>query len=364
MSRRSSLALTLLLALCAGTVAAQQTNGANGALDLNGSSAMGSAPYSVMIEQPNALQIGVVGLADQPFVLLAGAMTDIGNTIYSTGQIDVGPTPTVVLDGISGPFYPYFANTGPTGSKVITVPVPSGSVTLGTPLASLQALVVDPTSGPFNLSFTAASEFGFVANAGANALPIADAGVSSFANGLACVSLDGTGSSDPEGMGLSYSWTQISGTTVTLSSSTSATPSFVAPTGPESLVFELIVNDGVQDSLPATVYIAVQTPVATVSFANDVLPIYQGGGCTGCHGSAGGLTISGTAAQLYAEFTDPANASGNRIDVCDPASSLILTKPSSFGTYASSHSTNIFSSTAAANYITVITWITEGAQFN
>ena len=44
------------------------------------------------------------------------------------------------------------------------------------------------------------------------------------------VTLDGTGSSDPDGDTLTYSWTQTSGTTVTLSDATITNPTFVAPT--------------------------------------------------------------------------------------------------------------------------------------
>ena len=57
------------------------------------------------------------------------------------------------------------------------------------------------------------------------------------------VTLDATAS---EGSGLTYSWEQLSGTTVTLSSSTTAQPVFIAHdvTSPETLSFRVTVQDG------------------------------------------------------------------------------------------------------------------------
>jgi len=80
-----------------------------------------------------------------------------------------------------------------------------------------------------------------------NQPPIAQAGASQTVASASKVRLDGTGSSDPEGLPLSYRWIQTSGPTVQLSSATSATPTFTAPIAPAGgntiLVFELTVTD-------------------------------------------------------------------------------------------------------------------------
>lgn len=60
------------------------------------------------------------------------------------------------------------------------------------------------------------------------------------------------------------SWTQTAGTSVTLSSADTATPSFTAPTVTEetSLTFEVTVDDGVNAALTDTVDVAIFVPTA------------------------------------------------------------------------------------------------------
>jgi hypothetical protein len=80
-----------------------------------------------------------------------------------------------------------------------------------------------------------------------NAPPTASAGPDQTVNEGVTVTLNGSGSSDPDnGIG-SYLWTQTGGAAVTLSSSTSAQPTFRAPnvgSGGTSLTFQLTVIDG------------------------------------------------------------------------------------------------------------------------
>jgi len=89
--------------------------------------------------------------------------------------------------------------------------------------------------------------------------PIANAGASQTVTQGSTVSLDGTGSFSPNGANIvSYSWVQTSGTPVSLTGASTATPTFTAPTAATSLVFSLTVTDSNGAvSTPATVTVTV-----------------------------------------------------------------------------------------------------------
>jgi len=97
-------------------------------------------------------------------------------------------------------------------------------------------------------------------------------------------------------------------------------------------------------------------PPAGLSYATDIKPIWAARSCTGCHGSSGGLTLSGTTAASYAELM------AGRVSTASPSTSLILTKPLTGG--VSHGGGKSFASTSDADYQKILTWITEGAKNN
>ncbi len=94
-----------------------------------------------------------------------------------------------------------------------------------------------------------------------NQAPVADAGPDQSANTNALVTLDGSGSRDPdEDYPLTYRWTQSGGPPVTLSAVDVVSPTFVAPSDPAVLTFTLTVTDslGLAAPTPDTVVVVVR----------------------------------------------------------------------------------------------------------
>jgi len=113
-------------------------------------------------------------------------------------------------------------------------------------------------------------------NQSANTAPVANAGSDQSVQHTQFVTLDGTSSSDADSDSLTYFWTQTSGTSITLSSSTASQPTFAAPTlsvgvSSSTLVFSLIVNDGTENSSADTVSIFITKSITDPTTDKDVI---------------------------------------------------------------------------------------------
>ena len=95
-----------------------------------------------------------------------------------------------------------------------------------------------------------------------NGAPTANAGIDHTVNGGTLVTLDGGGSTDPEGLPLTYQWVQTAGTLVPLTNPTTAQATFTAPysAGPLVLEFTLTVSDDYGAQAADTVTVTVPTP--------------------------------------------------------------------------------------------------------
>jgi hypothetical protein len=93
---------------------------------------------------------------------------------------------------------------------------------------------------------TPSSGLTFDGNDAGNSAPVARIGAVTVQLAGQTVTLDGSGSSDPDGDSLTYLWSQTQGEPVSLGDTSSRTLSFVAPevTQPTSFTFELTVTDG------------------------------------------------------------------------------------------------------------------------
>lgn len=88
------------------------------------------------------------------------------------------------------------------------------------------------------------------------------------------VTLDATGSIDPEGAPLQFSWSQVSGPFTVLANPSTVKPTFT-PVTTGDYVFQVIVSDGAQQSFPVRVFIQIRPsagyvmPFVTAQLAND-----------------------------------------------------------------------------------------------
>ena len=152
------------------------------------------------------------------------------------------------------------------------------------------------------------------AHAQTNTAPTANAGADQSVTTGTEVTLDGSGSSDPDtGDTWTYAWTQTSGTDVTLSDTVAEMPTFTAPDSAAVLVFTLTVTDVAGATNTDTVTITVN-PVAdtTPPGVRFVAPR------TGVVGVAQEHNITFTEAVTGLEVGD-FNASGATVDSIDPA---------------------------------------------
>ena len=164
-----------------------------------------------------------------------------------------------------------------------------------------------------------------------NQEPTADAGSDQTVNEGASVSLDATGSSDPDGDALSYSWTQTDGPSVTLSDASTATPTFTAPAvqSDTTLTFEVTASDGNGGSATDTVSVTVQnTGESDLSTAVSLTPTEATAGPDGeatydvvvedVDGGVGAYTMTvsiGDTATAHIADVEPAHANGETTDV-------------------------------------------------
>jgi hypothetical protein len=113
------------------------------------------------------------------------------------------------------------------------------------------------------------------------------------------------------------------------------------------------------------------TPPKRVSLTQDVVPIFTRRGCINCHSGngpgrdLGGLTLNSSAQVAYRELTQEvsANFKAVRVNLQEPAKSLVLTMPS-VEVPADVHPTATFASTADPDYRLILGWIQQGAALN
>jgi hypothetical protein len=103
-----------------------------------------------------------------------------------------------------------------------------------------------------------------------------------------------------------------------------------------------------------------------VSFATQIVPLFETRGCVACHSGngpgkdLGGLQLDGGIPKIYSELVQE---SPLRVQVAMPEKSLVLTMPSAENP-PDAHPVVAFASASDPDYLRLLVWIREGAKNN
>jgi hypothetical protein len=190
----------------------------------------------------------------------------------------VGAGTTVQLNGLasSDPNVPAQTLTF-LWAQTNGTPVTLSSTTSATPTFKAPTPFPAGTSLTFQLTVTNTSGLSnstsVLINVNPVGAPIANAGTSLAVQPNTLVTLNGSLSSDPAGLPLTYQWTQVGGNLVALTGATTVKPTFTAPSAiPQTLTFQLVVSNGFVASAGSVVTINV-IGVDTITFTNVVYRI-------------------------------------------------------------------------------------------
>ena len=224
------------------------------ALRLNGNS-LTSLPEDVFDGLTDLRLLHLTSNTGSPFTFTAEVEQTQANLAHVT-VTDAAPFDMAVSLSVTGGTLSATSVVVPAGSSespaVTVTPSGDGPVTVSVTAASL------PTSGA-TIGGVTFSHDGIQTGLGAaTQAPEANAGADQTVHTGATVTLDASGSSDPDTSDtLSYNWKQTAGTTVTLSSTTVSGPTFKAPSSAATLTFRVTVMDGRGGSDTDTVDITV-----------------------------------------------------------------------------------------------------------
>ena len=243
--------------------------------------AMGQQPVTLSFQLVVTNGIEMFSIEDSVNVVVTPALNQAPTANAGPDQTVASATAPVTLNG-TGSFEP---DAGQTLTYAWTAPagITLSNATAASPTFTAPTLAVGAANQTLTFSLIVTDNPGLASTADTvtitvmapppNVAPTANAGPDqTVASATAPVTLNGTGSSDPNaGQTLTYAWTAPAG--ITLSNATAASPTFTAPTlavgaANQTLTFSLTVTDNLgASSIADTVTITVVPPVPNPSVA-------------------------------------------------------------------------------------------------
>ncbi len=214
---------------------------------------VGGANGITIINVNDHTSMEVAGSVSMPGMIRKVAISQDGKLLLAGGDSAVGGDALYIVD-VSNPFRSGLLDrNGDLKDDRIRyeIPYPFG----------VEGVRLDDKRGLAYVANALSLDIWALTRAGAalgNHPPVANAGPARTVDQGQTITLDGSGSHDPDGDRLRYAWKQTAGTPVTLSDAGAVRPTFVSPNREEVLTFQLVVNDGIAESSPATVTITVR----------------------------------------------------------------------------------------------------------
>jgi hypothetical protein len=243
---------------------------------------VGAAGITI-INARDATGMEVVGSIPMPGIIRKVAVSLDGKTLFAGGGTPGGGDALYLVD-VSKPFRSGLIDLNADGRDDrirYEIPYPFG----------VEGFKIDDKRGLVYVGSALSFDIWAFTRAGAalnNHAPVANAGPAQTVDQEQTVTLDGSASTDPDGDLLRFTWKQTAGTPVTLSDVRAVKPTFSAPAREDTLTFQLIVNDDILDSAPATVTITVRkrdqlhlspvlVPIAAVPGAKQLAVTFEHG---------------------------------------------------------------------------------------
>jgi hypothetical protein len=202
-----------------------------------------------------------------PWDLILPAFATVDPPGTNPGAVTVDGTLTLTSDLIQNSYWNL--REAPAGSTAQLTPAGNGMTATITPDENGLYIAQFYTTSWGNNSYPAAVSF--LTQGG---LPVANPGSTQFGLWTAPTlhTLNGSGSWDPDGRALTYQWSLLSsplGSGAALSSTTAVSPTFTADVN-GTYIFQLVVNNGVASSAPATVSVISKDSVAPTAYDVNV----------------------------------------------------------------------------------------------